>query len=140
MDEPGEKYAHRREGDPNGAYFTTERGPSWFSKNAMAVLSVIIGLGGGVLGSWVTTQVRETKTEAALTNIQGTVSELKGNMESMSKTVNAAAVASGRLASDTEHAKGDLEREAGARQMLEARTLSNEKDIAYLKAVVGLKK
>jgi len=120
----------RREGDQ----------ASWFSKNAMAVVSMVIGLSSGVFGSWVTTQVRETKTEAALESIKSTVSELKGNMDSMSKTVNAAAVASGRLTSDIEHAKSDLDKEAGARQMLEARTLSNERDIAYLKAVAGLKK
>lgn len=135
MDERDEE---RRSGLPD----RREESPreSWFGKNAMAVLSVIIGLGGGVLGSWVTTQVRETKTEAALAAIQGTVSELKGNMDSMSKTVNAAAVASGRLAAETEHAKADLDKEASQRQFLESRTLVNEKDIAYLKALAALKK
>lgn len=106
----------------------------------MAVLSVIIGLGGGVLGSWVTTQVRETKTEAALESIKSAVSELKGNMDSMSRTVNAAAVASGRLQADAEHVKSDLDKEAGARSMLEARTLVNEKDIARIQATLDIRK
>jgi len=135
-----EPHQHRREGDPEGQYTPTVRNDSWFSKNGMAVLSVVIGLGGGVLGSYVTTQVRETRTEAALDSIKGTVSELKGSMETMSKTVNAAAVASGRLAADTDNIKTNLANEANARQMLEARTIANEKDIARLQAYAGIKR
>jgi hypothetical protein len=135
-----EPHQHRRDGDPEGQFTPTVRNESWFGRNAMAVLSVIIGLGGGVLGSWVTTQVRETRTEAALDQIKGTVSELKGGMESLGKTVNAAAVASGRLSADTDHTKSDLEREVRAREMLEARTIVNEKDIAKLQAYAGIRK
>ncbi len=134
-----EPHQHRREGDPEGEYVPTVRA-SWFSNNAMAVISMVIGLGSGVLGSWVTTQIRETKTEAALASIQAAVSKLEGKVDATSTTVNAAAVASGRLQADSEHFKSDLEKEAGQRMILESRTLVNEKAIEYLKAVAALKK
>lgn len=135
------EHLHRRPDDPEGMYVANERAPgSWLGKNVMAVLSVIIGLGGGVLGSWVTTQVRETKTEAALAAIQNTVSELKGNLESMSKTVNAAAVASGKAQSDMSHMDEKINQEYGERKILESRTIVNEKDIARIQATLGIKK